>query len=77
MKQNIFAVRRFENRNGVMSWRVAGFLHGVRIRKNFKSKEEAVTEKATLELKAMQATSGLQSVTTFPPYTSSVILDGV
>jgi integrase len=62
---NTFVVRRFENRNGVMSWRVGGFLHGVRVRKNFKSKEEAAAEKGTLELKAMQATSGLQSVTTF------------
>ena len=39
--ENSFTVTRFENRNGVTSWRIAGWLHGVRIRKNFKSKEEA------------------------------------
>jgi hypothetical protein len=32
-----FAVSRFENRNGVTSWRVDGRLHGVRIRRNFKT----------------------------------------
>jgi integrase len=63
--ENTFAVSRFLNRNGVISWRVAGWLHGVRIRKNFKIREEAAAENATLELKAMQATSGLRSVTTF------------
>ena len=63
--ENTFAVSRFLNRNGVISWRVAGWLHDVRIRKNFKTKEEAATEKAALELKAMQATSGLRSATTF------------
>jgi len=63
--ENTFAVSRFLNRNGVISWRVAGWLHGVRIRKNFKTKEDAAAEKATLELKVMQATSGLRSATTF------------
>jgi hypothetical protein len=50
--ENSFAVSRFENRNDVISWRVSGGLHGVRIRKNFKSKEEAAAEKAVLALKA-------------------------
>ena len=63
--ENTFVVRRFENRNGVISWRVAGWLHGVRIRKNYRSKEEAAAEKATLELKAVQTTAGLRSATTF------------
>ena len=49
----------------MFSWRVDGRLHGVRIRRNFKTQEEAAAEKAALELKAMQTTSGLQSVTTF------------
>ena len=65
MNQTKFAVSRFENRNGSTSWRVDGRLHGVRIRKNFKTKEEAAAEKATLELKAIQAASGLRSATTF------------
>lgn len=63
--ENCFAVSRYENRNGVTSWRVSGWLHGVRIRKNFPTKEEAAAEKATLELKAVQATAGMRSVMTF------------
>jgi hypothetical protein len=55
MNQSAFAVTRFENRNGVISWRVDGRLHGVRIRKNFKTREEAIAEKGTLELKVLQA----------------------
>ena len=62
--EHLFDVRRFENRNGVSSWRVSGWLHGVRIRKNFKSKEEADDEKAALEIKSEQDTSGLRLITT-------------
>ena len=58
MKQSTFFLNRFENRNSVTSWRVSGFLHGIRIRKNFKTREEAAAEKAELELKAMQAVAG-------------------
>jgi hypothetical protein len=65
MNQTAFAVTRFQNRNGVTSWRVTGWLHGVRIRKNFKSKEEAAAEKAALELKALQFASGVRAATTF------------
>jgi integrase len=64
MSQPKFAVSRFENRSGVTSWRVEGRLHGVRIRKNFKSREEAAAEKAALEIKAEQDASGLRSVAT-------------
>ena len=63
--ESSFGVSRFENRNGAISWRVDGRLHGVRIRRNFKTQEEAAAEKAALELKALQAASGLQSVITF------------
>ncbi len=59
-----FAVSRFENRNGAKSWRVSGFLHRVRIRKNFKTREEAAAEKSVLEIKALQAASGLHAVAT-------------
>ena len=62
--ENSFTVVRFKNRNGVISWRVSGWLHGVRIRKNFKTREEAAAEKAALELGAEQAASGLRSVST-------------
>ena len=64
MNQPTFAVSRVENRNGIVSWRVDGRLHGDRIRKNFKTREEAAAEKAVLELKAEQNASGLRSATT-------------
>jgi integrase len=65
MNHTEFAVSRFENRNGVTSWRIAGWLHGVRIRKNFKTREEAAAEKAALELNALQATAGMRTAMTF------------
>ena len=64
MKQQRFLVTRFENRNGVNSWRVDGRLGGVRIRRNFKTREEAAAEKAALELKSEQLDAGLNSVMT-------------
>ena len=65
MNRTEFAVSRFENRNGSPSWRVAGWLHGLRIRKNFKTQEEAAAEKAALEIKAAQFASGIRSTATF------------
>jgi len=65
MESTPFVVSRFINRNGVISWRVSGWLHGVRIRRNFGSREEAASEKASLELKVLQEASGLRSLTTF------------
>lgn len=62
--ENSFVVRRFENRTGAVSWRVSGWLSGVRIRKNFKSKEEAAAEKSSLELKSMQAATGTRAAAT-------------
>lgn len=64
MSQTEFAVSRFENRNGVTSWRVAGWLHGVRIRKNFPTREEAAAEKSMLEIKAAQTANGMRTVAT-------------
>jgi hypothetical protein len=43
---------------------VDGRLHGLRIRKNFKTREEAAAEQATLELKAMNAANGLHAIAT-------------
>jgi integrase len=60
-----FTVSRFKNRNGVTSWRVDGRLHGVRIRRNFKTREAAAAEKTALEIKELQAAAGLQVATTF------------
>ena len=64
MKPQSFVIRRFKNRNGVHSFRVTGYLNGVRIRRNFKSQEEAATEKAHLELKGIQLASNLHAVAT-------------
>ena len=65
MKQSVFVVRRFKNRNVVFSWRVQGILNGVRIRRNFKTQEEAPAEKAALELSAVQLNSNLRSISTW------------
>lgn len=65
MPDTTFVVARFENRNGVISWRVSGWLAGIRIRRNFKTREEAAAEKAALDLRAMQVTCGARSTTTF------------
>jgi hypothetical protein len=62
--KNKVSVSRFQNRNGAFSFRVEGSLHGVRIRRNFKTQEEAAAEKAALEVKALQMASSLRAVTT-------------
>jgi hypothetical protein len=60
MKKAKFLVTRFTNRNGIVSWRVEGRLAGVRIRKNLKTREEAMAERAALEMNSIKATSGLR-----------------
>jgi len=65
MPDSTFDVTRFENRNGVTSWRVSGWLHGLRVRKNFKSRQEAGAEMAALEAKAAQAASNVRATSTF------------
>ena len=65
MPDSSFDVTRFENRNGVISWRVSGWLHGLRVRKNFKSREEAGAELAALEAKAAQAAGNVRGTSTF------------
>ena len=62
--ENSFCVRRFKNRNGAFSFRVTGRLHGVRIRRNFKTQEEAAAEKSALNLKAVQTTTSQCAVPT-------------
>lgn len=64
MNSTEFVVSRFENRNGVLSWRVSGFLAGIRFRRNFKSREDAAAEKAVLDIKAAQIAAGLRPVAT-------------
>src|SRR6202451_587251 len=65
MNHSKFAIGRFDNRNGKTSWRVDGRIDGVRFRRNFKTKEEAVAEKAILDLKYLQLSSNIRSATTF------------
>ena len=48
MSPTPFVVSRFVNRNGITSWRVDGRIHGLRIRKNFKTRVEAGAKKAAL-----------------------------
>ena len=60
-----FKIVRFKNRNSTASWRVSGWPHGIRIRKNFKSREEAAAEKTVLEIRAAQAATGLRPTTMF------------
>jgi len=64
MNRTALVIGRYENRNGVTSWRVSGSLHGLRVRRNFKTREEASAEKATLELKSIQTSAGLNTVAT-------------
>jgi hypothetical protein len=60
-----FILARFTNRNGTPSWRLSGWMHGVRIRRNFKSREDAVVQKSVLEIRAAQEAAGLRQTTTY------------
>ena len=64
MKSTAFTVSRFENRNGATSWRVSGWLYGVRVRRNFKTKGEAASEGVSLGIKAAQESGGLRPTAT-------------
>lgn len=66
MPDNSFDVFRFENRKGVISWRISGWPHGVRIRKNLESREEAAVEKSVLVAKASQAISNVRAAFNLP-----------
>lgn len=67
MSQPSIVVTRFKNRNGAFSWRVDCRLNGVRIRRNFKSQEEAAAEKAELKATALRLRSNMRSAR--PPAT--------
>ncbi len=60
-----FVITRFKNASGTVSWRLAGWIAGARIRKNFKSREEAAAEMAAREIGALQLTAGLRSQATY------------
>jgi hypothetical protein len=64
MSEPAFIVSTFTNRNGVTSWRVDGRLNGLRIRKNFKTREQAGAERAALDTKAAQTETGVRTTLT-------------
>ena len=64
MNQTKFVIRKFKNRNGTTSYRVSGFLSGLRLRKNFRTKPEAAAERSVLEIKAIQEAHGQRAVPT-------------
>lgn len=59
-----FAIIRFVNHSGALSWRLSGWLAGVRVRRNFKTREEAAAEKQSLEIQAIQGAAGFRAATT-------------
>ena len=56
-----FEIARFKNRNGTSSWRVSGWLHGVRIRKHLGTREEVAVEKTCWKSGAEVLLAELQS----------------
>ena len=64
MNESKFEVIPFENRNGSSSWRVVGWLHDERIRKNFKTRAEAIAERAALQVRAAQTEQGMRTIAT-------------
>ena len=55
-----FEIKRFKNLSGAISWRLSGWVAGVRTRRNFKTREEAAAEKQALEIQALQTASGFR-----------------
>lgn len=64
MKKEKLSIQRFENESGTVSFRVFGYLHGERVRRNFATREEAAAEKTTLEIQAHQVAAGYRPVLT-------------
>lgn len=60
MRPSTLTIARFRNRNGAYSWRVGGQFNQVRIRRNFKDREDAIVHKATLEASAYLENSELR-----------------
>lgn len=59
-----FTIKPFRNRNGVISHRVAGWLLGERIRKNYKTREEAILARGAFKLRQAQADSDIRVTST-------------
>jgi hypothetical protein len=59
-----FVISQFTNPSGDVVFRVSGWLHDVRVRKNFKTRAEAEAERQTLEAQRLQAETGVRSTLT-------------
>lgn len=64
MKSRQLSIQRFENASGTIAFRVFGYLHGERVRRNFATREEAAAEKTALEIRAHQVAAGYRPVLT-------------
>jgi hypothetical protein len=59
-----FKISNFKNPRGADSFRVSGWLHGVRIRRNLKTRPEAEAERQLLEIQRLDAANKFRAVVT-------------
>ena len=57
-------VVKFVNDSGSRAWRVSGTINGERIRRNFKTREEAIAERQVLEIKRKNTAQDLKTIAT-------------
>ncbi len=59
-----FVIKQFKNPSGEVVFRVVGWLDGKRVRKNFRTRQEAKAEHQILEVQRAQAESGIRTAIT-------------
>jgi integrase len=64
MAKSRFKIAKFNNPSRDVVWRLSGTLNGERIRRNFKTRKEAVAERQVLEIKHLNSQSDGQQVWT-------------
>ena len=64
MKAGRIKVAKFLNGSGSGAWRVSGTINGERIRRNFKTRPEAVAERQVLEIKRKNTAQDLKTIAT-------------
>ncbi len=57
-------IAKFRNRNGAISWRVSGTVNGVRIRKNFQSRADALAVRELYEIERLNVDANSRHVRT-------------
>ena len=57
-----FVISEFTNPSGEIVFRVAGWLDGKRVRKNFATRAEADAERQILEVQRLQSETGIRTV---------------